>query len=29
VGTGLSLSALPVAVQTERSSDDLLDEVRG
>jgi len=29
VGTGLNLSALPVAVQTVRSSDDLLDEDRG
>ena len=29
LGTGLNLSALPVAVQTVRSSDDLLDEDRG
>ena len=29
VGTGLILSALPDAVQIERSSEDLLDEDRG
>ena len=28
IGTGLNLSALPVAVRAVRSSDDLLDEDR-